>query len=245
MPQPAPIQSGQVVSLRSLPATVIESDAWQRWTTFAAGPLRSNVAAMLAAAEAAANAQLWFENNGLNAHVWTPDHQQAVKQILDKHNTINRLIARADAGKYLASLKDGDITIFAPVGMDRESYDADRYPGFGAFWVPVIIGVVLIASAYALTIALDSNAKSEKNDLVKGLIKTSAAMADKSKDRRDSFVQMLRANADILEQSQTGLLDKLVSSAGGRSLAGGLGFAAGGAALALFLFWAFTSKKTR
>lgn len=225
-PAPAPIPATKP-DVRPRPATQLETAAWIRMKHMFLNQLRPSVQATLNSAEAAATMQLWFNQRGIPIDAWTYALQADLDQLLNRYNTLDRIIAGAEAEKYFTCLENGDLTIFAPAGMPEEQYIEDRYPGaFGIAWVPIVIGIALIVGCITTIAGIEFFSKSANRRQQNQIMKAAAEMAAQPRAVRDAYTKMLQANADVFERTKTEEGESLLAKLLGEKPAGALAIAA-------------------
>ena len=202
----------------------------------------------LSTAEVAARLQYFFDSNAIAIVCWTQADQDALDGILDRYNTIGRIVAGVDLNKYLLFFdpKVGDITVLAPPGMTPAEYDADVYPGaisMGAWFVPILIGAVILAGVWLVSKALETWATLKDEDTHQATIAADLKAAALPPDQRAAYAAFKAQSvkdriAEANASHEAGWFDKLFGAGTGSTIGLALG-----AVVALFVLSSFGSAR--
>lgn len=188
--------------------TQTERLVWDKFIKFYKRTTK-NVWALLATAEVAATFQSWADTNKVPASFWAQSDQQYLDALLNRYNTIGRLISGCETHKYWATFYKGDVTIVAPPGMPVEQYEADRYPGtitpevgnLGVLWVPIVIGVALIVGCIVADQSIDYAAKSKDHEFRRSVLDADINMMRQPPNIRESWIKMKKSSSDLITRA--------------------------------------------
>jgi len=196
---------------------------WQQARRMMDERLRPAVTNYRATGIAAAMMQRFFDDNAISKEVFSRTAEQELLKTLELYNVIDRVMHGAETEKYICTLRDGDITIWAPPDMNKEEIEADIYPGVGIVWYAVVIGIALISAAIVTIEVLDYKTREKDREMQRQMIKTAKEVAALPAQQRDAFNDFLQANADTYNATKTetgsGLLGMLVGKKTGGALA--------------------------
>ena len=236
-PKPAAPQIGQPINMQPRQATEAEALLWSNFLQLYRNRTTPDIRAYLDTANVAATWQAWFDSRQIPIVCFDVEAQARVDGILERYNTIGRLITGAELNKYVLYFnpQTGDISACAPVGMTSDEYAPDMYPGaLGVLWFPIILGIILIGGFITADSALDYAAKKSDNDLQLAILKADQDMAKQPEAVRKAysdFKTQSKAAVDAANKSHgKGWLDDLFGE-GGILGGSGIGLAIGAAVL--------------
>ena len=207
--------------------------------------LRPAVWYSLNVAEVAASLQSVCDRFGLPA-VWSAVDQARLDDLLNRYNTIGRLIAGVWEQKYYIAIEGGDVTITAPAKMTPDEYGPDMFPGvqlqknddvqgFGilpAVLVVIVVAaaLVLIASLYATIKVVEYIADMFAKDVQRKIAQLDATMATQPKQVVDNYLAAKKASTEQIKeaakaapQSEGSWWDKFLGTAKNVGAAVGIG----------------------
>jgi len=179
--------------IKPRPATEAELAAWKilnnnfKHTT-------TTVDALLSTATLAADVNSDAKAVGLPVDIWTDVEEKQLQDILNRYNTMGRIISRAKLDKYFITLQKGDLTFYAPQGMTDDEYSSDIYPGLGAVFTLIVIGAVLITAAITTNSALDYAAKTKDLEYRNRLLDADLEMAKAPKEQQKFWLAIKKQN---------------------------------------------------
>lgn len=211
-------QTATAITQQPREATPGEFDIWIRAVDEYDQRLRPAVWYALKVAEVAASLQSVCDRFGLPS-VWSAVDQARIDDLLNRYNTIGRIIEGVWAKKYYITIEGGDVTVSAPAKMTREEYSADIYPGaqseksletgpeYQGLGNPLVIviviaaALVIVASLYATIKLVEYIADMFAKDVQKKLAQLDAQMSTQPKQVFDNYLAAKKASTEQIKEA--------------------------------------------
>lgn len=221
------------------PANQIESEAWESFKRYYETILTPAVKRAKQAAEIAYQGQQTISQQNVPGFVFDTQSQAAIDSVLNRYNMIGRYILDIESGRYFIRLQNGDIDILASQKMAFEDYQVDMWPSLGVapiLWA-LAVGVVLVGSLWAVSKALEAEAKKEEERNEARLIEADREMLKQPEPVRKAWIDYRQKMQAAV--TEPGLLSKFF----GTQAATTIGGAIAAAVLLVGLGLAFSKRK--
>ena len=146
--------------MNSRDANPREQAAWNRIKSLYKNQLTPSVDRARQAGEDTFTLQRVFDAwGGVGVTVSSPASVKATQKLIERYNTIGRIIAGVDLGKYRLHFRGNEIDVLTNVGDQPDQYAPDQYLGAIPLIALVVGGAVLVTAIGAVIKWLDNDAK--------------------------------------------------------------------------------------
>lgn len=195
-----------------------------KWNAFVSrheNRTRKGVQRLIYAAELASKLQALLNDLNVQQTVFDNTDGAEVEAIVDIYNRLDRSISKVQLQTYGLRFTNGDIDIMAPPDTAHEEIMGDEIEGYGALFIIIGVGMIVVGLALKVSEHLESREKVENNKIkerIANLISSAPELAD---DIQAAIKQFSIDNEPLAKKA--GLLDTLLGSGSGIALAIALG----------------------